>query len=109
MNLRGLTELATLADHIGVDLWGFQTADRRSIRRALDFLLPYATGDKKWTYRQINEFNPQEFTPILLKAATKYHESAYARAAEKIGSSESNLDTALLFAASQSKPEQAKK
>jgi Alginate lyase len=109
MNLRGLTELATLADRVGVDLWDFQTADGRNIRRALDFLLPYATGDKKWTYQQINEFNPQEFTPLLLKAAAKYHEPAYAKAAEKIGSSANNLDAALLFAASQTKPEQAKK
>lgn len=109
MNLRGLTELATLANHVGVDLWDFQTADGRSIRRALDFLLPYATGDKKWGYQQINEFDPQEFTPILLKAAAKYHEPAYAKAAQKIGSSENNVDAALLFAASQQKPEQAKK
>lgn len=108
MNLRGLTELATLADQVGIDLWDFQTADGRSIRRALDFLVPYATGDQKWTYQQINEFNPQEFTPILLKAAAKYHEPAYAKAAEKIGSSESNLDAAL-FAASQHKPEQARR
>jgi alginate lyase len=109
MNLRGLTELATLADRVGVDLWEFQTADGRSIRRALDFLLPYATGDRKWTYQQINEFNPQEFTPILLNAAAKYHEPAYVRAAEKIGSSENNLDAALLFAATQHKPEQARR
>src|SRR5262249_7467621 len=109
MNLRGLTELATLADHVGVDLWDFQTSDGRSIRRALDFLLPYATGDKKWTYQQINEFSPQEFTPTLLKAAAKYHEPAYAKAAQKIGGSENNVDAALLFAASQGTPEQAKK
>ena len=102
-------ELATLADHVGVNLWDFQTADGRSIRRALDFLLPYATGDKKWTYQQINEFNPQEFTPILLKAAARYHEPAYAQAAAKIGSSENNVDAGLLVAASQAKPEQAKK
>lgn len=109
MNLRGLTELATLADRVGLDLWDFRTADGRSIRRALDFLLPYATGDKKWSYQQINEFNPQEFTPILLKAAAKYHEPAYTKAAEKIGGSQSNLDAALLFAASQIKPEQARR
>ena len=80
-----------------------------SIRRALDFLFPYATGEKKWTYQQINEFNPQEFTPILLKAAAKYHEPSYAKAAQKIGSSENNVDAALLFAGLQQKPEQAKK
>jgi len=94
---------------VGVDLWDFQTADGRSIRHALDFLLPYAIGAKKWTYQQINEFNPQEFTPILLKAATKYHEPSYARAAEKIGSSENNLDVALLYASLQKKSDQAKK
>src|SRR5437762_1130748 len=84
MNLRGLIDLAQLADQVGVDLWHFQTADGRSIRRALDFLLPYALGEKKWTYKQINEFNPQEFTPLLLRAAQKYHEPAYAKAAEKL-------------------------
>jgi len=36
-----------------VDLWNFETSDGRSIRKGLDFLLPYVQGKKKWEYQQI--------------------------------------------------------
>lgn len=41
LNLRGLATLATLAERVGVELWHYQTADGRSIRKVLDFMLPY--------------------------------------------------------------------
>src|SRR5215467_442295 len=70
-NLEGLMELALLGEHVGVDLWGFQTKDGRSIRKTLDYALPYAAGDKKWEGQQITEFKPQEIVPLLLLASTK--------------------------------------
>ncbi len=45
-NLRGLMALARLAENVDVDLWNYQTADGRSIRKALDYLLPFAFGEK---------------------------------------------------------------
>ena len=53
MNLRGFIHLANMAQTVGVDLWNYETADGRGIRKALDFLLPYAQSQKKWEHKQI--------------------------------------------------------
>src|SRR5207253_8664402 len=72
MNLRGLINLAYLGDQVGLDLWHFETRDGRSIRNALDYLVPYAQGEKKWERQQITDFNSREFAPELLRAAAAY-------------------------------------
>ncbi|HZR29276.1 MAG TPA: alginate lyase family protein [Terriglobales bacterium] len=99
MNLRGLMELAQLGQLAGVDLWQFKTADGRSMRKALDFLVPYAAGQKKWDYKQITGLNPEELTPLLLKAAANYREPKYEQLARKLESSVDNVDVLLLQAA----------
>src|SRR4029078_3978588 len=48
MNLRGWFEAATLAQHTGVDLWNYKTSKGASLQTALDWLKPYALGEKKW-------------------------------------------------------------
>jgi Alginate lyase len=53
VNLRALFALATLGDRVGVDLWHFETADGRGIRKALDWLIPFGIGEKPWPYEQI--------------------------------------------------------
>jgi len=55
MNLRGFIHLANMARTVGVDLWNFETADGRGIRKALDFLLPYVKNKKKWESQQITD------------------------------------------------------
>jgi hypothetical protein len=35
-NLEALCDTASLGGHLGIDLWKFETADKRSIRKALD-------------------------------------------------------------------------
>jgi hypothetical protein len=84
MDLRGLMALATLGDHVGLDLWHFESKDGRSIRRAFEYLLPYATGEKAWVKQQITPFNSEDFVPAILLAARHYDKS-YLQAAEKIG------------------------
>src|SRR5215467_7242981 len=97
-NLEALMKLADLGEHTGVDLWSFQTADGRSIRRALDYLLPFAGGDKKWQQQQITEFKPQEIVPLLLQAACKFHKPEYESAARKLGAPGSDVNDLLLLA-----------
>ena len=69
MNLDGLMVLARLGEHVGVDLWHYETRDGRSIRKALEFLKPFASGEKKWTYQQLGEWPPQILLPLIHRAA----------------------------------------
>ena len=97
-NLRALTELASLADQVGVDLWHFQTADGRSLRKALDYLVPYAMGEKKWSYQQIEDMRPDELAGPLLEAAAVYKDPKYEAAAKKLSVGHRNLNLVSLEA-----------
>jgi hypothetical protein len=77
MNLNGLMLLATLGDRVGVDFWGYATKDSRSIRKALDWVVPYSTGAKKWPYAQIETYNSSDLAPALLRAAAHYPDGNY--------------------------------
>ena len=97
MNLSGLFELANLAERAGVDLWTFRTQDGRSIRAALDYLVPFATGEKKWETKQIEPMRPQELAPLLLQAAQHFHDPRYREVALKLDPSVKNSLTAALL------------
>ena len=99
MNLSGLFELARLGDATTADLWDFQTRDGRSIRKALDYLVPFATGERKWTAEQIADVNWKELIPELLAAADKYQFPNYKIAAAKLDpNANQSLDALLLHA-----------
>ncbi|HEU5396805.1 MAG TPA: alginate lyase family protein, partial [Verrucomicrobiae bacterium] len=90
-NLTGLMSLATLGDDVGVDLWNYQTVDGRGIRKALDYLVPFALGQKKWPYQQLGKWPPQALDPLMTQAAIHYHDPAYARELPRRSRSESDL------------------
>ena len=80
-NLTALFDLARLGDHVGVDLWSY---DHGRLRTALDYLLPYATGGRKWTRKQIEPIDARSLVPLLLEAAVRFHDPRYRAAAQKI-------------------------
>lgn len=88
MNLEGMARLAELARHVDVDLWGFETADGRSIRRALDFLAPYSDAAKEWPHEQITEVDGSSFLPLLRLGAAAYDEPAYEELSSRMGDQE---------------------
>jgi Alginate lyase len=95
-NLDGLMKLAWLGSQTGIDLWNFRTPDGRSIRIALDFLLPYATGVKKWDYEQIGGFHGDALLPQLERAAVEHHDPKYIAAVYQLGAGREDLETLLL-------------
>lgn len=77
-NLQALSELATLGEHANVDLWHFTTPDHRSIRTAIEFMLPYLDKPpQKWPFEQIKEAHPADLLPVLRQAGPAYHDEKF--------------------------------
>ncbi len=84
-NLDGLMLLAMLGNRVGVDLWNFETRDGRSIRRALEFLIPVALGEKKWEYQEIEGgVKPAALFPLMRRAAEIYKDAPYRAVMAKV-------------------------
>eukprot|EP00045_Choanoeca_perplexa_P002990 m.28050 g.28050 ORF g.28050 m.28050 type:complete len:322 (-) comp11807_c0_seq1:193-1158(-) len=75
-NLEAFTHVAALASYSNVTLWSYQGPGNRSIRQALDFLLPFATGAAVWPYSQIIKYSwdglalPLRHASVALKNET---------------------------------------
>jgi hypothetical protein len=97
VNLRALFALATLGERVGVDLWHYETADGRSIRKALDWLIPFASGEKKWPHEQITPLRGGSLVPLLRRAAVAYREERYEQLIGKLSRGGRLGTTALLY------------
>ena len=91
-NLRAFFDLAVLGERVGVDLWNHRTADGRSLRKALDFMEPFAVREVKWPYPEIREFRPAEIHPLLRRAAVAWKMPKYREVASTIGGGSPRLD-----------------
>ncbi len=77
-SLSALTRLAELGTRFGVDLWHYQAPDDGgSIRKALGYLVPYALGEKPWTYETIHGFKPVKLIPLLRRATPAFPDADY--------------------------------
>ena len=83
-NLEALFNAAAMASKLGIDLWSYESPDKRGIRKALDWLVPYATGEKKGNYRQISGLQPEKLAPLLRRGAVRYREPAYEKTIGKL-------------------------
>jgi hypothetical protein len=72
MNLSAFKRLANLGQKVGVDLWGYETEDGRSIRKAQDFLAPYLRKQKPWQYKQLGMTDGKG--DHLMSANEKYYQ-----------------------------------
>ena len=96
-NLEAWSLLANAAETKGIDLWHYETADGRSIRKAIDYLIPYIVEGKAWGYQQIHEYKAYDFYRLLLVAADKFKEEGYKKTAEKIRDSNKNVLVKLFY------------
>jgi hypothetical protein len=79
-NLEATFSAAAIGEKFGIDLWRDSAFDRPRVRKALDWLIPFALGEKKWPYQQISSLEPQRIAPLLRRAAAAYSEPEYEKA-----------------------------
>ena len=89
-------QLAMLAEKVGVELWQYKTSKGVGLQAALDWLMPYALNEKKWTYQQIEPYEANAFYPLLLQAANKFHDEAYLMKANKMNEKDKDAVVELL-------------
>jgi hypothetical protein len=95
MNLRGFIHLANLGQKMGVDLWNFETSNGRSINKALEFLLPFANGQKNWKHQQLGELDEaiENLKTDFLMAGFTTDKPEYISVTKTIKSPEKLLET----------------
>ncbi|MFI9542740.1 alginate lyase family protein [Streptomyces sp. NPDC052016] len=62
------TRLAAIGRHVGVDLWAYRGPDGQSLFRAVDYLLPAATGTAAWPHPEL-AFHRYAATDVVHAAA----------------------------------------
>ncbi|MEJ8818601.1 alginate lyase family protein [Lacibacter sp. H407] len=97
MNLRGWFTVATLAKKAGFDLWNYKTKQGTGLYKALDWLMPYAMGEKKWEYQQISKYNKSDLYTLLLQAGVGFNEPKYFSVAKKIEKESRTFVNDILF------------
>ena len=75
-NLNALLTVATIGDKLNVNLWEYQTKDGRGIRKAFEYLAPFAFGEKQFPYKQIIKWSPEDYFSLLRRSAGKFENKA---------------------------------
>ena len=71
-NLLGFFNLAKIGENIGIDLWDYETPEGSGMQKALDYLLPFAIGNKTWPYDQIKPIDKNELHNLICQATVHY-------------------------------------
>jgi len=85
-NLAALFQMADYARLVGVDLWGYKSADGRSLRAALDYLLPFADGTKPWPHENdpTHKVDAAKLLLPLLRAGSGFKDPALTERAKAL-------------------------
>ncbi len=82
--MQAVYDMARLGECVGIDLWSYQSADGKSLRKNTDFLARYAGHEDQWTWKEI-DMNKQDLYDALVRASWGYHDARLGAAAKAVG------------------------
>jgi hypothetical protein len=92
MNLFGFCLNARLAEKAGVNLWSYETKDGKSIKKGIDWLVPFIKNEREWKYEQIEKKKYDETIKVLKMASVKYVNADYESLSNQINTQLSHSD-----------------
>ncbi|KAF9206203.1 hypothetical protein BGZ49_002852 [Haplosporangium sp. Z 27] len=77
-NLQALMTLARWGDDLGVDMWFYEGPQGQSIKKAIDFMLPYSlSGGEGWPVENLKGFDMTDYLKCLQIAWHVYGDEKY--------------------------------
>ncbi|KAG0025868.1 hypothetical protein BGZ81_006787 [Podila clonocystis] len=77
-NLQALMTLARWGDDLGVDMWNYEGPQGQSIKKAIDFMLPFASrGGEGWPVENLKGFDMTDYLKCLQIAWHIYGDDKY--------------------------------
>lgn len=95
--MEGFVVASEIGKKLNYDLWSPVSYDGRSMRNAMEFLLPYYTKAEEWPYQQISPYDYNEAALLLYRAGLALPDSTYIDAAISIGYDLDHDVTSLLY------------
>ncbi|KAF9432679.1 hypothetical protein BGZ76_010463 [Entomortierella beljakovae] len=84
-NLQALMTLARWGDDLGVDMWFYEGPQGQSIKKAIDFMLPYSlSGGEGWPVENLKGFDMTDYLKCLQIAWYIYGDEKYIDAIAKL-------------------------
>jgi hypothetical protein len=87
--LERFVRLATMGEHVGVDLWHYTSPGGSSVRKAIEYLAQYAGPGRAWPYadldfEQYGTAPLARLRPVLQRALLAYGDHDYAKLAQML-------------------------
>jgi hypothetical protein len=92
-NLQGLFKLASIGQHVGLDVWNYTNPQGAGLLTALDYLLPYL-NNHSWPYPQIGQISTKNLVDLVCQANVHYknNQTYLMQAYKSISSEGSDID-----------------
>ena len=75
-NLQALTNIAELGDKVGMNMWQYQSENKKSLALAISYLTPVVDGEK-WSHDTLKDIDLSSLIPIISKASKNENTQEY--------------------------------